>query len=305
MTTNHQGSRRAIRRHRPSRAFRPTLDPVTGSARKGFETRRQALAEDKVRVRLIETHLVELKKVQQSGRIPSAGPYSLDRVAARALRRKLQRGIRTGVSEETLGSNLYMRSVRDETIGALSAALEEFADEDLRIVTVINRNWAYHEDRLDQISANKICCQFRNHLSRGGVTAVAGPLVAFLHGEFDSNGRVFQIHFHLVTTTVKAAALKKGLRKQWGYVKTVPGSNPITAQELTDRPCQLSYLLKAFWPDRPIFWIDGVPRRVREVRRIKDIAHTQVLLWLDRCRIQDLMLVTGCVYRHGRFHIKC
>ncbi|MES0090087.1 hypothetical protein [Mesorhizobium sp. M0030] len=203
----------------------------------------------------------------------------------------------------TLSSFLYMRQVRLNVVAALLSAMARFSNDKLRTVTVINRKWRFTGRQLRKVTAAQIKRQFRTHLQRAAILDEPGFLVAFLHGEYEPTTGVFQLHFHLLTTTDKAVFLLKNLRGRLGYKKTATGAVPIKRRKVRDRPEQFSYLLKSFWPARPVVEIRGQMKRVRGVRRIKGIQHTNYLLWLDRTDFSDILLLNKCVYRNGKFHL--
>jgi hypothetical protein len=54
-----------------------------------------------------------------------------------------------------------------------------------------------------------------------------------------------------VTTADKAAALH-GLKDISGYEPTRTGAAPVRCEKVRDRPHQLTYMLKSFWPSRAV-----------------------------------------------------
>lgn len=257
----------------------------------GFETAARCWKEDAHRLRRI------------SKDIPRQGTRSKKRRASLALMTKLRRGLSTLEPDATLASSQYMRSVRLEVVPALLEAVKPYADSDLRTVTVISRKWRFTAKQLRKVFAIDIKRQFRTQLQRAGILDEPGFLVAFVHGEYEPTTGLFQLHFHLLTTADKAAALLNGLKGLWGYEKTATGASAIKRSKVSDRPEQFSYLLKSYWPERPVVEIRGKPKRVRGVRRIKGPRHTDYLLWLDRTKLSDIMLLNQCTYRNGKFHL--
>jgi len=168
---------------------------------------------------------------------------------------------------------------------------------------VINQNWAYSPRRLDGVNATTIKGQFKTHLGRAKINSLPGLLVGFLHGEFEPSSGIYQLHFHLLTTKKKAAAIKTSLKGRWGYVRTATGSNPIVRRPIRDRPVQFSYLLQGFWPEKSIVTIDGKQKRTRTKQRIREPFHTQHLLWLNRQKLNDIMICNQCNYRKGTLNI--
>lgn len=272
-----------------------------------FETELAAAREDRARARHMRRmlNLTEARSPwltmndrewlvrQHLRRVPVP---ELDKAAMRALADKLEGGVASGLAPLSLASSTRMRSIRLGLNGALFEAFADYPDEELRTVTVIYSGWTYAPNLLDGVTATKIKKQFRQHLNREGVTQVPGPLFAVLHGEFEPRSGVYVGHFHVITTAAKAAALKAGLTRGAirGYTATATGAAPVFCSRLRDRARQFSYLVKAFWPCRPVVNIDGRWKRVRRGRRSPEPYATQVLLWLDRQRFADLVLMQDC-----------
>ncbi len=278
-------------RSRAKKTRRPQAAPLGPD----FESRDRAKAEDTLRVRLIGKSLHD--------RQPRKVKRLYYRRDAEALLNILQGNIDSDEPQPTLASSLHMRELRTTVISALLQAVANDPDSDLRVVTVINVRWRFEPTELSAVSASTIKNQFRTHLQRAGILALPGFLVAFLHGEFEPTSGIFQLHFHLLTTERKAAALRKGLRGRWGYDVTATGGTPIKRQRVRDRPRQFSYLLKSYWPAKPVFIIDGVAKRARKANRLKDPYHTQYLVWLHAQSLPGMILVNKCTYRSERFHM--
>lgn len=222
---------------------------------------------------------------------PGAQP-DVDRQAVATLAAKLEKGAETGFPSPTLASALAMRGMRIAVVGALIRFFEAGADEDLRTFTILNSNWVLTPEELNQTSARKIKRQVISHLNRAGVTALAGPFIAFLHGEFEPVSGKYVLHLHGITTKAKADALRQLLvHAGWGYVKSASGADPIKRRKLSSRVAQFSYLLKSYWPQRGIRLIDGAYKRDRKGQRLKGTFHTQLLLWLDRQTLHDITIL--------------
>lgn len=218
---------------------------------------------------------------------------SLNRDAVRALIKRLESGLASSFPSATLASSRRMRMIRQALYVALLAAFAPYPDEELRTLTVIYSGWAFSPADLDGVTATQVKAQFRQHLNRVGVPKVPGPLFAVLHGEFEPTSGRYQLHFHILTTAAKAAALKAGLTAQTikGYIATATGASPVRRSQIRDRVKQFSYLAKSYWPSRPVVMIGGKPKRVRRSRRIPEPFGTQVLLWLNRQSFADLVLL--------------
>ncbi|ESX14450.1 hypothetical protein NKJ16_24970 [Mesorhizobium sp. M0179] len=217
------------------------------------------------------------------------------------LQKLLRFGLISPEPQPSLASSLHMRELRAEIIGALLDAVEVISDNDLNVVTVINRHWHLDPAALDKTSAAAIKREFRTHLQRAGILARKGLLAGFLHGEFEPTSRTYQLHWHLVTIREKAQAIRPALRGRWGYVRTSTGAAPIKAQPVNDRHKQLSYLFKAFWPQKVVIEINGKKKRRRVGTRIDLPYHNQVLAWLYKQKLADIMITNKCTYRSSQF----
>ncbi|TPK86991.1 hypothetical protein FJ936_06485 [Mesorhizobium sp. B2-4-13] len=247
-----------------------------------FETRSFSRNEDQKRLELLQT----------------CPKY---RSRTKELQRLLRFGLISPEPQPTLASSRHMRELRAEIIGALLDAVEDIPHNDLNVVTVINRHWHLDPAALDRASAKSIKGEFRTHLGRAGILARKGLLVGFLHGEFEPTSRTYQLHWHLVTTREKAQAIRPALRGRWGYERTSTGAAPIKSQSVNHRRKQLSYLFKAFWPQKAVIDINGKKKRRREGTRIDLPHHNQVLAWLHKQNLVDVMITNKCSYRSGQF----
>ena len=221
---------------------------------------------------------------------------ALDREAIDDLAERLEVGVASSLPPLTLASSLRMRQIRQGLGRALLNAFEIYADADLRTVTVIYAGWSYTPAELERVTAAQLKAQFRRHLERAGVLKLPGPLFAVLHGEFEPTSGRYVLHYHLVTTAAKAAALKAGLtaKRIKGYAITRSGSVPVRRSQIGDRFGQLTYLVKSYWPSKPIIQINRKPKRLRDHHRIPEPFGTQVLLWLDRQEFSDLVVMHDC-----------
>ena len=144
---------------------------------------------------------------------------------------------------KTLASSRTFRRVRRAVFRKLFPALADYADEELRVVTVIKSSQRIQASDLLMTSAKRLKAQFAADLKRSGVASMPGPLIAFLHGEFESTAGVFVVHWHLVTTAEKADALQREFGKLRTYPPTPTGSPAILVQKMNNRAKQLTYLL--------------------------------------------------------------
>ena len=81
--------------------------------------------------------------------------------------------------------------------------------------------------------------------------------------------------------------------KRWYRAKGIV-KRPIRVSKLKNRVGQMTYLLKRYWPARPMVMIDGRERRVRRTMRIAEPYSSAYLLWLDRQSLLDLTAMNDC-----------
>ena len=273
-----------------------------------FETEEEARAEDRVRAKGLwlarpvpgrNTWTNMGRRLRLLERLPFPLPFPpRDSASIDRLLQKLE-GQGTGSVANSLASAVTIRNIRLTVLGAMMSAFDGFPDEELATATVINQRWIYTPSTLDGVTARQVKNRFRTDLNRIGLLKMPGPFIAILHGEFEPRRGVYVLHFHILTTREKAEALKRlrsrrGSKVFSGYQRTASGAAPIVVKPMRHRFRQVSYLLKSFWPARAIRRINGVDRRERRYRRISEPFASQVLLWLDRQRLRDLVIMHGC-----------
>ncbi len=294
--------RRVRKRYRLSRILQPELDPKTGKTLRGFETELFSVNEDSERRSLIAQAFGRLIFLGQGAEeiLPWLGPVSNPLQPFQGVLQALDHNEGAGRSRASLASSVGMRTIREEVLGRVLEFLEPFADGELTTFTLVNKRWRVTAEGLRALSPAAMGRQLRTHLNRAGVSALKGPLIAFIHGEYEPTSGCFQLHFHGITTRAKADRLRglvcaRGrLNRGWGYERTATGAAPLWRDPVRDRVRQVSYLLKGFWPQRTVRIAGGKPRRDRKSHRIGDPHHLLVLLWLDRHRWTDLALLQGC-----------
>jgi hypothetical protein len=207
----------------------------------------------------------------------------------------------TGVHAESLASSFSMRNLRLSQIGAMLQLFQAYPNTELVTINILNEKWVLSRRQLIETSASSIRDQLRRHLLRAGVNLINGPLVMFLHGEFDPVAEVYILHFHGITLKTKKPALLS-MSGRWGYVRTASGAVPVRCDPINDRARQFSYCLKSFWPERDVQIVDGRSERDRKPRRIGEPFASLVMVWLDRQSPSDIRILMGCrVGRGGPF----
>ena len=274
----------------------------------GFETPAVAQAEDQLRLARLQwslpvvpplgwTQLGSILELQDHRQRYPSNPLAvppLDRVEVLALNRKLEANVEAGAAVfSTLASSIAMREIRLSVTGALLDAVSDFDDAGLKVVTVVKPSWALTPSELLRTDAQKLKLQFVQDLKRTGVSPMPDPFVAFLHGEFEPTNGLYIPHFHCVTTPAKATRLKQRLGTLVSYEADDTVLRPIRSPKVGDRVRQLTYLLKAFWPQRALRLTANGWKRDHHRRRVSEPWSSIYLLWLDRHRLLDLTVSNG------------
>ena len=220
---------------------------------------------------------------------------------AQRLQSDLERAARTGKWTASLACHLYMRWLRLRISGHLWRLMRLGSQN--TTVTIIPRRWEFTPDELDGVDPRKLMKGFRTDLYRAGVKEVDGWLFGYLHGEFDSNAKVYRLHVHVACSKAVVPVIDK-LRTMGSYRSTrlLPDGSPspvfrrvwVRRKRLEKMPDPVTYVVQSFWPSRPIH-IDenGKRSRLRQKGAIREPYHSRVLMWLDRWSIQDLTLMVG------------
>jgi hypothetical protein len=256
-----------------------------------FERKVDCRAEDTMRAKLLRKAIDKF-------------PNQIDVAHARRLAWKLERSGETGENQHSPASSLHMGHRRYRICGALWKLADATpAEEEPAKFTVIPTTWEFAPGNLSEADPVAMMAAFRTDLYGAGASAECGWLIAFIHGEFDPAGNVFRLHIHGLASRSLVPVLDK-LRKRPRYksVKALPDGKLcpvntrvwITRKPLTNLPAPLTYLVKSYWPSRPIFFTDEGKRiRARQQQRITEPYHSQALLWMDRWKVADLSLMIG------------
>lgn len=264
----------------PSKPYR--IDRLKGGLGGGpiFETRTNARNEDFHRAR-------SLTKV-------AARYSSSDLTATLDLARRLASG--QSCDRRTLASSRYMRRFRLRLIGALWPLVADgpWTPGEVSSFTAIPRGWSFTPGTLETADPRKLLARLRSQLNRAGAKDADGFLIAHLHGEFEPQSRIYQLHVHGIAAGGMIAAIDR-LRTTPSYTSDglVRGRMHISRKPLKDIPYPLGYPFKSYWPCRRIGRVgrEGLIKRQRGHHRIPEPYHSQVLLWLDRWSVSDLTLL--------------
>lgn len=264
---------------------KPQFDPSQASQceRTGarFETPLQARAEDMERAALIRRACLSEKP-----------PFDLP--DALPLADRLEQSGRGEHEHETLASAVHMGGQRFRIGGALWEHHDTYGGNTF---TVRPRGWEFSPSDLAVQDPELLKQRFRAALNRLRVGEPSGYLWACLHGEFNANTGRFEVHIHGVAEGAMLGLVDE-LRRlpQYRQRKADGHKSPrvvVGRKPLTNLPYPLTYTVQSYWPYRWRGVIDAVERRGKVRHRIPDPCHTQLLLWLDRWRLEDLTLMTG------------
>lgn len=261
-----------------------------GILQTGFESKDQARDEVALRARRLKC--------------PATSKSDLvDQDAAAKLAKKLKRSAKSAKFPRSLACARFMRKQRLNVISSLWAMVHEQSAAPVHTATVISGKWTTRPEDLMQLDPRKLLNGFRTDLNRCGAGDAEGALIAFVHGEFEPNRRLYQPHCHLLAigemsdVVDRLRDLDKYQPVRGDNLDTVPIACPvrIDRQPLSNMPLPLTYLLKSYWPSR---WVsdvrpDGSFDRQRGGSRMPEPYHSQALLWLDQWCLKDITLMMG------------
>jgi hypothetical protein len=169
--------------------------------------------------------------------------------------------------------------------------------------TIRAEGWSVPQGQLWNFDALAFKQQFRGHLNRVMAEMGGNPggcLMAGLHGAYDPTTDSFPLHYHLIVTGVMIDVVA-GLRDLRMYAPAQPydgrdaAIHPIriSSKPLSNMPEPLTYVLQRWWPLRETYLgEDGIRRAYGGMRRgIRGAPEAEYLMFLDRCRLEDLVLL--------------
>ncbi len=266
----------------PLPRYRPDKAPPCERTGHCFETKAEARAED----------------LERAGRIRMAcrsTDVPFDRDAALTLANSLERsGLNRG-DYGSMASKVYMGSQRIRIGGALWQLVAE--NEGYNTFTVRPRGWLFTAEELAALNPRNKINGFRRVLDRQRGGRPLGFLIAGLHGEFDEDTGLYDLHLHGVADPPILDVVDR-LRDLPDYrCRKAMGDKTarvvIGRQSLTNLPYPLTYPFQSSWPKRWRGEIHGVEQRGNTRHRIPEPHHTALLVWLDRWPLADITLLMG------------
>lgn len=200
----------------------------------------------------------------------------------------------------TLSSSAHYEEKRQPVLDALVKLTLQHSKWDMKVVTLLPRGSPVQN--LDGFNSKVFLERLRADLTRAGARKAKGWIFAAVHGEYRDNPQGWYPHYHLVVVGKPMIAAVKRLREQRKYQppSAPPPSGktkwppPVLLQKVKRdelRYC-LSYILQAWWPHRWESDDDGKRhQRGTTHRRIPGVDHTKFLIWLDRQKFQNMILL--------------
>jgi len=209
---------------------------------------------------------------------------------------------RIAARAETLASSRYARRVRDRVFSQIWRLVARYPGR-VTTATVIKRGWEFAPEELDNLDLGKLLNGFLADLDRRGAGEAGGWLIAFVHGEYDTPSGIIRLHLHLITAGAiinVVDSLRKGRCYKYREGDSVRFRVRIDRKPLTDLPYPFTYCFKAYWPWKHLTMTANGKRRTRKHRRIPEPVHTQVLQFLDRHRLNDLIVLKHVSVKRGQ-----
>ena len=208
----------------------------------------------------------------------------------------------TADAPKSPASSRYMRDQRIRRIGGVWKCVAEDQTGVVARYDLVKPKWSYSVAGLNQVTALQLKRELWADLDRaalkvkpGGASQCEGFVYAALHGDFESPGYRYQLHYHVVATGDWVAVIE-AMRGQRGYKSCPQVRSPIRKQpELTDLAYALTYILKSYWPGKWKGFVSGVQkdRRTRAHRAIPDRFSCHALLWQHAQRLDDMIVMRG------------
>jgi hypothetical protein len=203
---------------------------------------------------------------------------------------------------KSLASSVYMRSKR-QAVGSQIWRLVQSYQSPVTTATVIKRSWELTPEQLEKVDVSKLRKGFVADLDRCGAVGAKGWLIGFVHGEWETPTNVFRLHLHLIVAGGMIKVVDR-LRKRRNY-KRVKGDGVqhrvrIGRETLNHLPFPITYCCKSYWPWKHVILTEHGKRRTRDHKRIREPYHSQVLLFLDRHSLSDLVVLKHVSVKGGR-----
>lgn len=265
------------------------FDPVRNTDRDDgvikFETKGKAEVEDRLRL----TRLLRLAR---------QGSNLADSRAALRLAKRVERAIADDKVSSTPASARYLRRIRRRLAGWLWFISTTHPHYHQTLVTLLCDIWKIPAPDLMLFDPVRMLANLRSLLWSRGADVARGYLELGIHCEYFEPSDEFHFHIHGIAAGEMVDVID-GLRaaRQFKQIGTPGEKKPrpnIQIKPITgNRPAPYLYTLQSFAPRRG--YVDPITGEVHRgsKRRIPEPYHSLYLLWLDRYRIEDLVLLIG------------
>lgn len=226
---------------------------------------------------------------------------------AEALGRRLEVARRGGEAYESPVNPIWMQERRVCLGGAMHKISGEIGGVDTT-ATIMPANWESTPEQLYDVDPRQLLCNLYAMIYRYGGDCAKGFFLAGLHGEWDQLREKLLLHLHcwLAGEFIDVLDDLRKSGKMQGPTRLVDGKPKkrrairIRREPLYDRPKPYTYVVQGFWPSRYFLNPDTGEAKRGPRRRIPQPVHTDVLLWLDRWKLDDLVIRMGLdSNRHG------
>ena len=246
----------------------------------GFESREAAEREDRIRIAMLR-------------RAAARTTNFYDPKAAERLADRLEDTLDRGRLARTPASFRYLRQVR-RRLGGWLWHLHDVEPYRVSHATLLSDEWTLPADDLMLFDPVRMLRQVRDRLEAKGTSRRNGYIAMGVHGEFWNPTKEWRIHGHATVggdmrKCVDALRGCRMFRQEPGEERERP--NVLIQGKLGILPKPMLYTLQGWFPKRGYEnSLTGEIERGPKTR-VPEPYHTQYLLWLDRYRVKDLVLL--------------
>lgn len=247
-------------------------------------------------------HREDRLRASSSRKLASRTKKKSKRKAILSVARKLEYDARNKPVPKSLSSSLHLRGRRDAIFSQLWRLADKY-DGPITTATAIKRGWEFTPETLAALDVKALLNTFLADLDRRGATEAKGWLIAFVHGEWETPLGLFRLHLHMIVAgnMIKVVdRLRTGSKYKYRKDDNVRFRVRIDRKPLTNLPYPFTYCFKAYWPWKYVCLTANGKRRTRRHRRIAEPQHTQVLQFLDRHSVSDLVVMKHVSVRGGQ-----
>lgn len=215
---------------------------------------------------------------------------------ARNLILKLQAAAEGDPDANSLASKVAMRKVRKLWVRHVCKLVRMSRGYPVSFGTLLPVSLELTDADFGAFDAEAAKRAFKSYLNRRGISKRKGWLIATLHGEYDSIRNQWRLHWHVLGCHEMIKVID-ALRTESEF-KSIKGDRPrvrLTRKPLVNIPRVASYLLQAWWPNRPTGKYADVPEFSRTDHRmgLDDPQKVRWLLWFGQRKISDLVMLVG------------